>query len=127
MTPLDSAERLINLIIALQHAPVRMTRHQIRTTVAGYEQASDSQDPADVRKRDAAFERMFERDKDTLRAMGIPLETVTDATHGDDIGYRIRMDAVELPAVHLTATEAALVRVAVHLWDEARTSTVAQQ
>ena len=34
---IDPAERLLNLIIALTHARVRMTRAQIRSSVAGYD------------------------------------------------------------------------------------------
>ena len=39
---------------------------------------------------DEAFERMFERDKDELREIGIPLETGgNDAWFEDEVGYRI--------------------------------------
>jgi len=72
------AERLLNLVIALVNTAGRMTKEQVRASVAGYQEAPS----------DDAFERMFERDKDTLRELGIPILTITDAGHGDDIGYR---------------------------------------
>ena len=42
---------------------------------------------------DEAFDRMFERDKDELREMGIPLETGSnDAWFEDELGYRVDRD-----------------------------------
>ena len=86
------AERLLNLVIALVNAPVRMTKEQIRASVAGYDQPTVE-----------AFERTFELDKVHLRNLGIPLLTITDAAHGDDQGYRIDADAWSLPAIQLDA------------------------
>jgi proteasome accessory factor B len=109
------AERLLNLVIALVHTPGRMTKEQIRRTVAGYADAAT----------DESFERMFERDKDTLRDLGIPVSTVTSAGHGDDIGYRIDQDAYALPAVELTPAELGALSLAAELWQDraARTDT----
>lgn len=109
------AERLLNLVIALVHTPGRMTKEQIRRTVAGYADAAT----------DDSFERMFERDKDTLRDLGIPVSTVTSAGHGDDIGYRIDQDAYALPPVELTPAELGALSLAAELWQDraARTDT----
>jgi proteasome accessory factor B len=109
------AERLLNLVIALVHTPGRMTKEQIRRTVAGYADAAT----------DESFERMFERDKDTLRDLGIPVSTVTSAGHGDDIGYRIDQDAYALPPVELTPAELGALSLAAELWQDraARTDT----
>ena len=53
---------------------------------------------------DEAFDRMFERDKDDLRALGIPLETgYVDKFFEDEPGYRIKRDAFELPAIDFAA------------------------
>ena len=60
------AERLLDLVIALVNTPTRMTKQQVRRTVAGYLDATS----------DEAFERMFERDKDTLRELGVPVRTL---------------------------------------------------
>ena len=56
-------ERILNLLAFLLTAGRPVTAEEIRTTVAGYDQAADG-----------AFHRMFERDKDLLRGLGIPLE-----------------------------------------------------
>ena len=106
--PIDPAERLLNLVIALVNTSVRMTKEQVRQTVAGYADAPS----------DDAFERMFERDKDTLRTLGVPVLTVIDAGHGDDVGYRIDPDAYALPPIDLTAAELGVLAVAAQLWQD---------
>ncbi|WP_087510080.1 helix-turn-helix transcriptional regulator [Cellulomonas iranensis] len=102
------AERLLNLVIALVNTPGRMTKEQVRSSVAGYGDA----------RSDDAFERMFERDKDTLRDLGIPVLTVTHAGHGDDIGYRIDVEHWSLPAVELTAAELGVLALAAQVWQD---------
>jgi proteasome accessory factor B len=102
------AERLLNLVIALVHTPGRMTKEQIRRTVAGYGDAPS----------DESFERMFERDKDTLRDLGIPVSTVTAAGHGDDIGYRIDQEAYALPPLELTPAELGALSLAAEFWQD---------
>lgn len=115
----DPAERLLNLIIALSHARVRMTRAHIRASVVGYEPPITGLGPEEARKREAAFERMFERDKDELRRMGIPLKTVIDPTHGDEIGYKIDASDAAMPAIDLSAAEAATLAAAAQYWEGA--------
>ena len=56
-------ERLINLLVMLLTSPRPVLAEEIRRTIPGY--SADSDD---------AFHRMFERDKDLLRRIGIPLE-----------------------------------------------------
>lgn len=102
------AERLLNLVIALVNTAGRMTKEQVRTSVAGYQEAPS----------DDAFERMFERDKDTLRDLGIPILTITDAGHGDDIGYRVDLDAYALPPLDLTAAELGVLAMAAQVWQD---------
>ncbi len=102
------AERLLNLVIALVNTPVRMTKEQVRSSVAGYGDA----------RSDDAFERMFERDKDTLRELGVPVLTVTHAGHGDDIGYRIDVAHWSLPPIELTAAEVGVLALAAQVWQD---------
>jgi proteasome accessory factor B len=123
----DAAERLLNLVIALSHARVRMTRSEIRATVAGYDPGDDKDDADAARRRTAAFERMFERDKEDLRRLGIPLRTVTDATHGDDIGYVIDVDDAAMPPISLTPVERAVLAVAAEYWQNAALGTDARR
>ncbi|MCL2455825.1 MAG: WYL domain-containing protein [Micrococcales bacterium] len=108
-TSIPPDERLLDLVIALVNTPTRMTKEQIRTTVAGYTAAPSA----------VAFERMFERDKDTLRELGVPLLTVTDASHGDDVGYRIDLEAYTLPPVDLTPAELGVLAMAAQVWQDA--------
>jgi proteasome accessory factor B len=124
---IDPAERLLNLIIALTHARVRMTRAQIRATVVGYEPADDHLATDESRRREAAFERMFERDKDELRRMGIPLQTVVDPTHGDEIGYKIDASDAAMPGIDFTSAEAAALALAAEYWQGATLGPDAHQ
>ncbi len=100
--------RLLNLVIALVNTNVSMTKQQIRTSVAGY---GDAPSPD-------AFERMFERDKDTLRDLGIPVLTVDAGGHSDDVGYRIDQDAYALGAVDLTPAEFGVLSLAAQFWQD---------
>ena len=102
------AERLLNLVIALVNTAGRMTKEQIRSSVAGYADATS----------DDAFERMFERDKDSLRELGIPVLTVAGGGHSDDVGYRIDQEAYALRPVDLTAGELGVLSLAVQFWQD---------
>ncbi|NTV39661.1 MAG: WYL domain-containing protein, partial [Demequinaceae bacterium] len=124
---IDPAERLLNLIIALTHARVRMTRAQIRGSVVGYELTEDGLTAEAARRKDAAFERMFERDKDELRRMGVPLQTVVDPTHGDEIGYKIDASDAAMPAIDFSPAEAAALALAAEYWQGAMLGPDAHQ
>jgi predicted DNA-binding transcriptional regulator YafY len=107
------SERLINLTIALMATSRFVTVEEIARLVAGYE-------PAGGDVTDAAFRRMFERDKEELRDLGIPIETGTvDPLYGDDIGYRIRRDSYALPPLVLDAEERAALGLAARFWSSA--------
>ena len=58
-------ERLLNLVIALLSTRMPLTKARIRTAVPQYLTTASVE----------AFDRMFERDKDDLRELGIPLVT----------------------------------------------------
>jgi proteasome accessory factor B len=101
-------ERLLNLVICLLSTRRYLSAQQIREMVPGY-------GPAD----DEAFRRMFERDKEELRDLGIPLEVGSDTVWEDEPGYRIAARDYELPDIALTADEAAAVGLAARLWAQA--------
>ncbi len=104
-------ERLLDLIIALTQTRVAMSRAQIRESVNGYA-------PDDGTKQSTvAFERMFERDKETLKEMGVPLITVHGTGHFEDIGYRIDTKDYRLPPVQFTPAELGAVALASQVWD----------
>ncbi len=106
----------MNLVIALLSTRTFITAERIRETVYGY---SDS-------PSDEAFSRMFERDKNELRDLGIPLETGRVSQFDPTEGYRINREAYALPAVELTADEAAAVAVATQLWESPELITATQ-
>ncbi|MGE2724911.1 helix-turn-helix transcriptional regulator [Mycolicibacterium pulveris] len=113
---ISKVERLMNLVIALLSTNTFIPAERIRETVYGYsEHASDE-----------AFSRMFERDKNELRDLGIPLETGRVSQFDPTEGYRINREAYALPAVELTADEAAAVAVATQLWESPELITATQ-
>ena len=102
-------ERLLNLVICLLATRRHLSVQQIRQAVPGYASGSEE-----------AFRRMFERDKEELRELGIPLETGTDShAHEDEPGYRIARRDYELPEVVLEPDEAAALGLAARLWQSA--------
>jgi proteasome accessory factor B len=113
---ISKVERLMNLVIALLSTRNFITADRIRETVYGY--ADDASDEA--------FSRMFERDKNELRDLGIPLETGRVSSTDPTEGYRINREAYALPAVELTADEAAAVAVATQLWESPELITATQ-
>lgn len=102
-------ERILNLTICLLVTRSFLPKSRIREIVEGYHDLSDQ-----------AFERTFERDKDELRALGIPLQVGTfDPVFDDEPGYRIERSDFELPPIELDAEEAAAVGVAARSWRQA--------
>jgi proteasome accessory factor B len=100
-------ERLLSLVVCLLSAGKYLTAGQIRAAVPGYPESFD------------AFKRMFERDKDELRELGIPLETGVSATADEEPGYRIPRQAYVLPEVRLEPDEAAVIGLAARAWRQA--------
>lgn len=100
-------ERLLSLVVCLLSAGSYLTASQIREAVPGYPESFD------------AFKRMFERDKDELRELGIPLETGVSARSDDEPGYRIPRQAYELPEIRLEPDEAAVLGLAARVWRRA--------
>ena len=105
-------ERLLSLVVCLLSARRYLTATQIRAAVPGYPDSFD------------AFKRMFERDKDELRELGIPLET--GASGEEEIGYRISRQAYELPDIRLEPDEAAVLGLAARVWRRAELAGAAE-
>ncbi|MQA08805.1 MAG: WYL domain-containing protein [Pseudonocardiaceae bacterium] len=101
------AERLVNLVLCLLSTRQYLTAERIRGIVPGYADAAS----------DEAFFRMFERDKNELRELGIPLETGRNSAFDALDGYRIARRDYELGEIDLEPDEAAAVALAVRLWD----------
>lgn len=97
-------ERVINLLIYLLESPVPVTGDQIRQTVPGYDQSSDE-----------AFHRMFERDKDVLRQLGVPLERQALDAWEVDFGYTVDPARYAIPDPGLTEEEMAALSLAARM------------
>lgn len=98
---MNRLERLLNLVVALLDARRPLSRAEIQRRVPGYGEGPSAR-------------RSFERDKDALRAMGIPL--VMEPLDGDQEqgeGYRIRPDEYRLADPELAPDELAALHLAV--------------
>ena len=100
-------ERLLSIVVLLLSARRYLTAEEIRAAVRGYPEAAD------------AFKRMFERDKEELRDLGIPLETGLTGRGEDETGYRISRQDYALPEIRLEADEAAVLGIAARVWQSA--------
>ena len=107
-------ERLLSLVVCLLSARRYLTAAQIRDAVPGYPDSFE------------AFKRMFERDKDELRELGIPLETGINPGSEEESGYRISRQAYELPEIRLEPDEAAVLGLAARVWRRAELAGAAE-
>ena len=63
---------------------------------------------------------MFERDKEELRELGIPLDTGSNRPLDEELGYRIPRQRYELPDIRLEPDEAAVLGLAARVWRRRR-------
>ena len=95
-----------------------LAKAQIRQLVPQYGQSASTE----------AFERMFERDKDELRELGIPLVTEDiDPLHEDEPGYRIHQREYALPDISFEPDELAVLGLASRTWAQASLAGPAAQ
>ena len=78
-TPAAKTERLLNLVICLLYTRQPLSKQRIRAAVPQYGEAAS----------DEAFDRMFERDKDELRDLGIPPLEQHDALNEKWFAYEL--------------------------------------
>src|SRR5688572_15617193 len=83
-------QRWIDLLAALLRRKFPVSLEELAAEVPDYL----------IARSKAALRRTFERDKDELRAFGIPIETVT-GPEGDAIGYRLQPQNFYLPYLTL--------------------------
>jgi proteasome accessory factor B len=100
-------ERLLSIVVLLLSTRRYLTAEEIRAAVHGYPEQYD------------AFKRMFERDKEELRDLGIPLETGLNNALDEEPGYRISQQDYELPEIQLEPDEAAVLGIASRVWQSA--------
>ncbi len=109
-------ERLFSLVLALLATEQGLTKNEVLSSVQGYRQRYRSGGD------NANLERQFERDKDDIRDLGVPLETVeAPGQEGNNqlLRYRIPRGAYELPAdLSFTPEETTLLNLAAMVWRE---------
>jgi proteasome accessory factor B len=107
-------ERLVNLVVALMATEQGLTKDTILSSVAGYREQSEAGASKD------ALEKMFERDKESLRGLGVPIETIGDYADPDDLRearYRVPTAEYALPEdIEFTPAEVALLNLAGSVW-----------
>jgi proteasome accessory factor B len=102
------AERLMNLALCLLGAQRPLTKWELRSSIEAYIEAGS----------DDSFNRMFERDKDDLRELGLVIDTVENLD--GEAAYQARRDLNRLPPITLDAAEAAALGLAARVWQQAR-------
>ncbi len=101
----QKTERLINLTMALLATKRFLSKSEIFSKVAGYAGSVE------------AMERQFERDKDDLRELGIPIVVGTyDPFFNDEPGYTIPENEYALNLGELTPAELSYISLAAQLW-----------
>jgi proteasome accessory factor B len=114
-------ERLFSLVLALIATEIGLTKPDILSTVQGYRQRYV------LGGDNASLERQFERDKDDIRDLGIPLETIdSDDEPGSNhhLRYRIPKGLYDLPAdISFSSDEIMLLKLAGTVWREGSLSS----
>jgi proteasome accessory factor B len=91
--PSQKIQRWIDLLAALLKRRFPVPLEELARDVPGYSAGQSK----------TALRRTFERDKDELRAFGIPIETVT-GPEGETTGYRLQPQHFYLPYLTLRST-----------------------
>jgi proteasome accessory factor B len=109
-------DRLFSLVLALLATETGLTKNEILSTVRGYSQRYRAGGD------NANLERQFERDKDDIRDLGVPLETVEplgEPGNNQNLRYRIPRGAYELPSdISFSPEETTLLNLAAMVWRE---------
>ncbi|WP_425411309.1 helix-turn-helix transcriptional regulator [Microbacterium luticocti] len=117
-------ERLLNLVVALMATEQGLTKDAILASVSGYREQGEAGASKD------ALEKMFERDKENLRGLGVPIETIGDRLDPDDLRqarYRIPTSEYALPAdITFTPAEVAVLTLAGEVWSQSSLSADAR-
>lgn len=103
----QKTERLINLTLALLASKRYLSKAEIFRNIPGYEGSPETK------------ERMFERDKDDLRRLGIEIDVNNfDPLFEDEQGYLIKSDSFQFAENEFTKEELLLLTMAANLWHD---------
>ena len=123
--PVPVEERLFSLVLALLATEQGLTKSEILSTVQGYRQRYSRFGD------NASLDRQFERDKDDIRELGIPLETLDqpgDPGNNQSMRYRIPKGEYDLPSdITFSPTEIALLSLAATVWRQGSLSAESQR
>lgn len=113
---INPEDRLFHLILALMSTSHGLSKEHILSSVRGYREDTES----GMAKE--SIERRFERDKDALRELGIPLEAIIppeDDGNNKNTLYRIPKGDYEIPEdITFTPRDIALLNLAAAIWRE---------
>jgi proteasome accessory factor B len=122
---LGKPERLFNLTCTLLYATQGLTKKQILQTVRGYD--DEYKEGGD----NSTLERKFERDKDSLRQIGIRIEAEIPKVEDENnqvTTYRIRRESFSWPkGLKLTSKQMSLLNLAAEAWAGGSLSTEASR
>jgi proteasome accessory factor BC len=104
MLRMAKAERLVNLVALLLATRRPLTLDQVTELVPGYDTDGE------------ALRRMFERDKDELRSLGVPIERGPVDPWGNEEGYFINPEVYAMPSLELAPDERAALALAAQVW-----------
>ena len=96
----------MSLLLTLRNTTTGLSAEELVASVPGYGLADPSTNPLSARRK-------FERDKDTLRELGIE---VTTTGRPEEPRYRVIEEDYTLPALHLSAEQAACLSLAASAW-----------
>ncbi|MGO3147580.1 MAG: helix-turn-helix transcriptional regulator [Leucobacter sp.] len=113
---ISSEARVFSLILALLSSTNGLTKHELLSSIYGY-----SDRYRDVSQH-MALDRQFERDKEQLRSLGIPVETIDspgEPGNNQLSRYRITKSAFEVPpGLEFSDRELMMLRMAALAWRE---------
>lgn len=123
-TKIPPEERLLSLTVALMASRIGLTKEQILSSVSGYREKREEGVKA------TALEKMFERDKDELRRLGVPIHTLGETADPDDLRearYLIPRTEYVLPEdIAFSPAEVAVLNLAGTVWSESSMSSDAR-
>ena len=119
LEPDDQAERLYSLTLALVNTEIGLTKEEIFQAIRGYRMDLDKAGGLDGDLR--SLNKKFDRDKDTLREIGVQIVPASGTNEGDsDYRYKVSRDTYIWPAgTKLSAKELQLLELAASVWNRA--------
>ena len=96
----------MSLLLTLRNTTTGLSAEELVASVPGYGLADPSTNPLSARRK-------FERDKDTLRELGIE---VTTTGRPEEPRYRVIEEDYTLPPLHLSAEQATCLGLAASAW-----------